>query len=260
MELFTEQIIELHWFLYLAHVNGGMYREAMPYGHEFLRHRPTEEQIVNQMAQIYRLRLNNFEAAAAVWKAFDERFNSFTAKQEIANIYALAENVDQAVYWFNRALDQNRSPDVLQRLANLYINNNQPDRAIAVFQDFLDSNPSQRDRATTYRNMGTLYWDMGNRRLALEKYELFLAIDFNRGIAFRTAQEYFDIGNFDRAAHHLNNLITRNANDWDAIWLNAEMLFNQERFAEARVLFNRLTGHATYGTPARQFIEVIDQQ
>jgi tetratricopeptide (TPR) repeat protein len=204
--------------------------------------------------------MQDINRAISVWRRFDDQFNSFNAKREIGDLYVRANDNTNALIWFNRALEQNRNADLLQRIASLHINMNQPDRAVRVYRDFLDTNPPARERNTTLRNMGRLYQDLNNIRLAIQYYEQFLEHDWDRNVALWLVTQSEEMRNYQRALHWIQAMISRNSNDMDAIYFRALIAHAEGRFAESRADFQRLTTHATYGNSARQFIESIDAQ
>ena len=244
--------------LYIAGQNARNWEITTRYGEELLLMEPSNEAVVRQLAQIYRVGMNDIPRAIAVWVRYDESFDSFLAKQEIADLYGRNNDTQNAIIWYQRALEMNKDADLLNKLALLYENNNQPDRAIEVYNDFIASEPSRRQLGIAYKNMGTMYQNMNNLNLAIQNYERSLEIDFDRQVSLWLVMQYFDRGNFERANHHIDIMISRSANDNDAIFYKAQILFADGRFAEARPLFQRLTSHATYGRDALRFIEIID--
>ncbi|MCL2064461.1 MAG: tetratricopeptide repeat protein [Candidatus Cloacimonetes bacterium] len=257
---FNDEIRDSLFRLYATGVNSSNWELATRYGEEFLQIDPSNEAIVRNLATIYRARMNNMSNAIAVWVRYDEQFNSFVAKQEIADLYARNNDNANAIIWYYQALEMNQDADLLQKLASLYMNSNQSDRAIQVYNDFIASEPSRRQLGIAYRNMGRLYQDMNNLPLAIQNYERALEIDFDRSISLWLVDQYYDSGNFERANHHIDIMLRRNQNDNDAIYFRAVMLHSDGRFAEARPLFQRLVNHATYGQTAQQFIRSIDSE
>ena len=260
MTSFDEEIRQILFNLFASGANSQNNQIATKYGEELLVLDPGNERLVGQLAQIYRVRMSDMTRAINVWKRFDEQFNRFSAKREIGDLYVRAEDNTNALLWFNRALEQNRDADLLQRIASLHISMNQPDRAIRVYRDFLDTNPPARERNITLRNMGTLYRDQNNTRLAIQYYEQFLEHDWDRNIALWLVSQFEELKNYPRALHWIQAMITRNSNDLDAIYFRALIAHAEGRLVEARADFQRLTAHATYGNSARQFIESIDAQ
>ena len=257
---FADEIRGLLNNLFAAGANSQNNQVAVQYGEELLALDPNNERLVGQLAQIYRVRLRDNNRAIGIWRQFDEQFNSFNAKRQIGELYARVEDNANALVWFNRALEQNRDADLMQRIASLHMSMNQPDRAIRVFQDFLDTNPPARERNVTLRNMGRLYQDQNNMRMAIQLYEQFLEHDWDRTIALWLVTQFEEMSNFPRALHYIQMMLTRNANDNDALYFRGLIAHAEGRFAEARADFQRLVNHATYGSSARSFIENINNQ
>ena len=255
---FDTEIKDVLFKLYAAGGNARNFELAAKYGEEFLKYDEANEAVVRNVAQIYRVGLKNNEKAIAVWKRYDDKFNSFTAKQEIAEIYSRNKDIENAIVWFNKALSMNKDADVLQKVASLYINNKEPQKAIKVYEDFIQTEPSRRDLGITYRNMGTLYKDINNVSKAIEKYELALEIDWDRNISLWLVSQYYDQQNFTRANNHVDAMLTRNARDNDAVYFKALMLHGDGKFAEAKIEFQKIVNHPTYGKSAQDFIKSID--
>ena len=255
---FEAEIRDVLFKLYAAGGNARNFEIAVRYGEELLKYDPANEAIVSNLARIYRVGLQNIPGAIAVWRRFDEQFNNFTAKREIGDLYARMNDTTNAIAWFNRALEQSRDADLLQRIASLYINANQPNRAIRIYEDFLATDPPARERGITLRNMGRLYQDLNNIPMAIQRYEAFLEIDWDRNIALWLVSQFFDAPNFAKANQYIQAMLARNANDQDAIYFRALIAHAEGRFAEARTDFQRLVNHPTYGASSQQFIRSID--
>lgn len=255
---FDDEIKDVFFKLYAAGLNAKNFEVAAKYGEEYLTYDSANESVVRNVAQVYRVALKDNAKAAAVWKRFDAQYNSFTAKQEIAEIYSRAQDIDNAIIWFNKALEMNKDADVLQKVASLYINNKEPQKAIKAYEDFIATNPSRRDLGKTYRNMGTLYKDINNVPKAIEKYELSLDIEYDRNITLWLVSQYYDANGYNNAMKHIDKMLSRNANDNDAIYFKALILFNQEKPKEARAYFQRIVNHPNYGPSAQGFIKSID--
>jgi len=260
MTPFEEEIKVVLYKLYASGVNAKNYNKASEYGMEFLKYDPSNEAVVKNLSRIFRIELKNIPSAIQVWKDYDNKYNSFVAKQEIADLYGRNNNMPEAIKWFYAALQINKDAEVLQKMASLYINNKEPQKAIAVYEDFLATNPSDRDKGRTFRNMGTLFKDLKNNAKAIENYELALGFDYDRSISLWLVTQYYDSNRFDHAISRINDMLKRNANDADATYFKALILFQQEKFSEARTEFTKVQNHANYGTSAKQHIEIINKK
>jgi len=255
---FNTEIRDILHKLYAAGTNARNWEVATRYGGELLSLDPSNEAVVRNLAQIYRVGLSDMSRAIEIWKSYDERFDSFTAKQEIADLYSRNNDNTNAILWYHKALEMNKDADLLQKLATLYINTNQPNSAIRIYEDFIESEPSRRQLGIAYRNMGRLYQDMNNINMAIQKYELALEIDYDRNVSLWLVDKFYENGNFEKANRFIDNMISRNANDNDALYFRALILHADGKFPEARAIFQRLVNHATYGTSAQGFIRSID--
>ena len=255
---FDEEFKSIYFKLYAAGLNAKDYNIAAQYGEAYLEYDSANESVVRNVAQVYRVALKNIQKAINVWKKYDEQYNSFTAKQEIADLYSRNDDINNAIIWFNKALEMNKDADVLQKIASLYINNKQPGKAIEAYEGFISTNPSRRDLGKTYRNMGTLYKDTNDNQKATQYYELALEIDWDRNIALWLAVQYYDANAFNNADKHVSKMLERNARDNDAIYYKALILFNMDKLTEAKNYFEKIKNHPSYGQSAQGFIKSIE--
>jgi tetratricopeptide (TPR) repeat protein len=256
---FHDEIRGVLFKLYVAGIrNVHTYPLATRYGLEYLQYNPADEATVRNLANVFRAK-NDLRGAIAMWVEYDERFDSFTAKQEIGRLFADSNDITNAISWYNRALEQNKDADILQRIATLYINNREPQRAIAAYEDFIKTEPPQRELRRAYMQMGRIFSDMNSVNRAIQYYELASDIEFDRSASHWLADKYHDQKNYTRANVHIQRMLERNPNDVDAIFLRAEILFEQNRFAEARVEYQKLVNHARYGSIANSRINHMNQ-
>lgn len=257
---FTEEIKGINFKLYAAGLNAKNYEVATQYGEAYLTYDPANEAVVKNLAQVYRIALKNIQKAISLWKNYDDKYNSFTAKQEIAELYSKNKDTSNAILWYNKALEMNKDADVLQKIASLYIDNKQPEKAIKTYQDFISTNPSQRDLGKTYRNMGTLYKDINDNANAIKYYELALNINWDRNIALWLVMQYYDSNGYSNANKHIAIMLERNSKDNDAIYYKALILYNQENLTEAKTYFEKIKNHPSYGQSAQGYIKSIDSE
>jgi tetratricopeptide (TPR) repeat protein len=255
---FEEEINKILFNLYLTCMQIQDWPKAIQFGEEFLLHDPSNEQVISNIAILYRTRLNNNQKALETWKRYDQKYDTYNAKVAIADIYERANDRNNAILWFNKALDINKDADIVRRVAKLYIDNKEPQKAIQFYDDFIATNPNRRVLGTTYRNMGTLYKDMNNTSKAIEKYELALGIEYDKSVSLWLVDQYYHQPNFTKARTHTQNILQRNANDADAIFFNARMLFDEKKFREAKTELQKVINHRTYGPHAKRMIEQID--
>ena len=259
-EKFDTEIKSTLLKLYEVGVTAKNYNIATQYGSEYLKLDPTNEQMVKSLAQTYRVGLNNIPKAVEVWQTFDSRISSFTAKQEIASLYERVNDFTNAVLWYNKALEMRKDADVLQKVASIYINSKEPNKAISIYEDFINTNPSQKELAKTYRNMGTLYKDIKNLSKAIENYEKSLEIEYNKDITTWLLSEYYDIQNFSSAEKHIQTLLSKDAKNPIAIYFKGCILYGDGKFNEAKIEFQKITGDKTYGNSAEAYIKSINSQ
>ena len=255
---YDAEIKDTLYKLWASGTNARNFEVAIQYGREYLVYDPSNDSIVRSLAQVYRVGMNDIQSAIQLWKDFDDMFDSFVAKQEIADLYARIEDAPNAIIWYNQALEMNSDADLLQKLASQYISANQPERAIAIYENFIESGPSRRQLGIALRNMGRLYQDLNNIPMAIQKYETFLENEYDRSITLWLLSTYFDNTDFNLSNAKIDILLERNANDNDALYFRALILHANGDLVGARAIFQRLVSHPTYGQSAQGFIRSID--
>ena len=257
---FDNELRTLYNVLYNVAGQAKKIQLAVEYGLEYLNFDSANENMVNNIANLMVNQLNRGQDAVTLWTNYDEMYNSYVAKQKIADIYEKAKDLPNAIIWYRKALEMNMDADLLRKLANLYLESKQQDRAIAVYEDYIKTNPSQRDLGRTYRNIAALYQNMNNNSKAIEYNELFLSIEFDRSIALWLVNNYYDKNDFTNAEKHIGAMLAKNASDHDAIYYKAMALYKQEKMPEAKKEFQKLVNHTQYGKNAQDFIKIIDQK
>ena len=254
---FEEEITSILFKIYATGTNTQNLQLMTQYGEEYLLHDPGNEAVIRNVSIGYR-NLNNNAKAISVWENYDKVYDSYNAKVAIAGLYEREKDLPNAIVWFNKALEINKDADIVKRVAALYIDNKEPQKAIQFYEDFITTGPSRRELGTTYKNMGTLYKDMNNNRLAIEKYEQFLEIDYDRSVALWLVDQYYHQPNYPKAKQYIQSILQRTANDADATFFNARILYDEKNFAAAKAEFQKVANHRTYGTNAQDFIKRID--
>jgi tetratricopeptide (TPR) repeat protein len=249
--------------LFNSAFNAKKYDLAAQYGEEYLAIYDSHEPTVKNLALVYTRFLKDNTKAIEVWKRYDDKYNSFAARTAIGDIYVADKKLDEAIEWYNLAIAMNPDPDIIEKVARLYIEKKDPARAIRMYKEFIESDPppSERSKGIAYRNMGTLYKDMKDIPNAVEYYELALnIIDYNRDITLWLVDQYFNKPMFPEAKVHIQKMLAQNPNDGDAIYFNAEILYKEGKYPEAKAEFNKIKNHAKYGAYAQRAISDIDKR
>jgi tetratricopeptide (TPR) repeat protein len=106
--------------------------------------------------------------------------------------------------------------------------------------------------------MGKLYDDSKNKNKAIEYFEKFLEIDFDKQVVLWLVSEYNDRKNNNKVLSYSNMILEKNANDADATYFKALALFNQGNKSAAKNEFKKIENNSKYGPSAKQYIKSID--
>ncbi len=219
---------------------------------------PSNDVFARQIAQIYNRILNQPEQAIQVLKEFEENNNNFAVRRSIARIKTSIEDDTGALEWYQKAFEVRQDPEVLQNIAVLQHRLGNTEDAIKSYESFLETDISEAVRTRVYRNIGRFYQDLGEVRESISYYERANRLRYSREITTHLMVTYYELGDFLNAREYANTLLRENTNNADAIYYTARILFEQDRYSEAREYFNRITDHREYGQAARQFVESID--
>ncbi len=219
---------------------------------------PQNDVYPRQIAQIYERNLNDPESAINVLQDFDRENPDFIVRRTIARLYLGMEDNQNALTWFNNAFELRQDAEVLQNIALLHYRTGNPGAAIRAYEDFLETDPPENVLVTVYRNMGKFYEDIGDEDRSIEYYERSNQLRFNRDITLLLLTKYYDKGDFLSAMEKVDQLLQDDPRNSNAIYYKGLMLFEEERFTEAREEFQKIINDRRLGTTARRYIESID--
>ncbi|MBW6516027.1 MAG: tetratricopeptide repeat protein [Candidatus Cloacimonetes bacterium] len=219
---------------------------------------PQNDVYVRQIAQIYERDLNNPQRAIEALESFDNRVPNFVVRRTLGRLYTSIEDDVNALHWYNKAFEIRQDADVLQNVALLHYRTGNPEAAIAAYEDFIATEPSESILVNIYRNMGKFYEDTGDELKSIEYYERSNRLRFNRDITLLLLSKYYDRGDFLNANEKINQLLRDDPQNSNAIYYRALILFEEERFSEARTEFAKIQNDRRLGATARRYIESID--
>lgn len=219
---------------------------------------PQNDVFARQIALIYDRDLNQPAQAIATLERFDETTENFAVRRMLGRLYTAQNDDNNALRWYTKAFELRKDPDVLQNIALLHYRTGNPEAAIRAYEDFLDTEPSESILVNVYRNMGKFYDDIGDEQKSIEYYERSNRLRFNRDITLLLVTKYYDLGDFLNAMEKVNQLLRDDPRNSNAIYYKALILFEEERFSEARAEFEKIRDDRRYGSVARRYIESID--
>ncbi len=219
---------------------------------------PKNDTFARQIAQIYERDLKDSKKAIARLEKFDEVETNFAVRRTLGRLYAADNDDANALKWYLKAFELRQDADVLQNIALLHHRTGNPVAAIKAYEDFIATNPRESVLINVYRNMGKFYDDTGDDLNSIKYYEMSNRLRFNRDITLLLLTKYYDRGDHLNARQKVDQLLADNSNNVDAIFFKALMLFEQERYSEAKREFEKISNDRRYGANARQYIESIE--
>jgi tetratricopeptide (TPR) repeat protein len=219
---------------------------------------PANAVLARQIAQIYERDMNEVDNAISTLENFDARVANFDVRRTLGRLYAAKNNDAKTLEWYEKAFELRQDPDILQNIALLHHRTGNPQMAIQAYEDFLETEPRETVLINVYRNMGRFYEDIENESKAIEYYERSNRLRFNRDITLLLLTKYYDRGDYLNANEKINQLLRDNPNHSDAIFYKGLILFDQEKYSEAKAEFEKIRTDRRYGANARQYIDSIE--
>lgn len=219
---------------------------------------PQNDVFARQIAQIYERNLNNPQKAIETLEQFDANSPNFTVRRTLGRLYTGLEDEQNALRWYQKAFELRQDAEVLQNIALLHYRTGNPEKAITAYEDFLETDPPQSILVAVYRNMGRFYEDIGDESKSIEYFERSNRLRFNRDISLLLLTKYYDRGDFLNAREKIDQLLRDDPRHSYAIYYKALILFEEERYSEAKAEFEKLRNDRQLGSTARRYIESID--
>jgi tetratricopeptide (TPR) repeat protein len=226
---------------------------------ERLKLDPDNYKLMNNKAIILKKYLGRVDEAIIVLQKYNNKKRSFKVEKKIAGYYSAIEDYQNAVKWYNKAYELKKDSKVIKNIANLYIKLGKNAEAIKAYEDFILTNPKENVLAQTYKNMGSLYENIGSYSKANVHYEKSLALKYDKDINLKLIISYYDNDNFAMAKEKINQHLGKKSSDADAIYYRAMIKVNEEDKPGAKADFQKLLG-GKYDKSAKGWIESIESE
>jgi len=258
LESFDTEIKRIYKNLFLIGHALKDYQFSAKNGEEYFKLEPSDEDHVKDLTNVYEKGLKDYSKAVVVWEKYNTLYDSYTAKMAIADIYANAKNIPQALEWYNKCLLVNKGDaGILEKVAKLYAENNEPRKALAVWEDFISTNPPKRDLAIAYKRMGKLYEELKDLNKQIEYNEKSVALEYDKGITLWLIQKNYEKKLINKATEHINTVLAK-GNDNTALFYKGMILYDQQKFTEAKTELQKVVNDKQVGDSARTLIGRID--
>ena len=162
--------------------------------------------------------------ALTYWEAEEERDNIPLALQQIGYVRSLEQNFDEALDFYNRALEFYRDSAkeldqarLQHQIAIILKAKEKEEEALALFQqsvEVMEKSGDEANVAASYLQMGQIFLTLENTDAAVEHFEH--SLDICRGMGDRAGVgvRYYFIGQAHEAAGHLIDSLRSYANAW----------------------------------------------
>ncbi len=222
---------------------------------------PNDLVLAKKLSQLYRKMLGDFDKGIKVLVDFDKKRNSLAARKLLAKIYFLEKDFDNAIVWYNKALEIKEDGLTMAKLAQALINTGQNDKAIVTLKNYIATNPKQRDKVRTYNALGKLYEDISDKKNAITYYQKALTLDYDSKYNQKLVNLYYESGNFQKTVESAK-LLRKNAPKLDnyATYMVAISLYKMNDKSTAINEFKKIENDKKYGKDAKQFIKSISQE
>jgi tetratricopeptide (TPR) repeat protein len=250
------------WLLYAfqGYYQGKKYENALQVQNERIKLDPGSYKLISTKAKLLKNYLNRVDEAVIVLKNYNNKKRSFKVEKKIGLYYSDLKDYENALIWYKKAYELKQDSGVIKNIAIIlykYLGRNED--AIKAYEDFIQTNPKESVLAQTYKNMGSLYEDIGSYSKANVHYEKSLALKYDKDINLKLIISYYDNDNFAMAKEKINQRLGKKSSDADAIYYRAMIKVNENDKPGAKADFKKLLG-GKYNKSAKGWIESIESE
>ena len=243
---------------YQSYLNAKDFENAIRIQNKRTKLAPSDYKIVKEKAIIYAKYLGNPDKAIETLTAFDNKYNSFSAKKLAAKYYKeYKKDLQNALVWYKKAFEQKQDSRVLQNIATLHKELGNNKEAIKAYEDYIQTKPNESKLVIVYKNLANLYDELKNTTKSIEYYEKANSLKQDDNITLLLIIKYYDIVNYDKSLQKIELLLQSKPGSPDAIYYRALIKFDRGEKAAAKADFEKLTSDSKYGKTAKGYLESI---
>jgi len=252
----------ISWYknAYACYINGKHLEDAARIMNERIKLQPSDLRLTKMQAIIYKKYLNDLPKAIEVLKEYNQRRRTFSVEEKIGHYYIDAEDLQNALKWFEKAYEQKKDSKVIKNIASVYMKLGNNEKAIQAYENFLETNPSESVLAKTYKNMGALYDDIKKSAQAIKYYEKSLELQYDRNVALLLLTKYYDNKKYDKAKAKTELLLSKNSADNDALYYRAMINYETGNKQQAKADFEKIKSNPKYSQIANGYIDSIESE
>jgi len=219
----------------ITYLNAGDYQRAIKAGEKAVRLYPQNPYAYLCLGTAYRvtglldLALSNFKKAELYAKSQKDLGLIYTF---IGQTYNAKGNYDDALYYFNRALnifinlnERRGIATLYNNIATVYYNQGDVDKALEYYQKSLDLESDEKQKAKTYNNIALIYDSKEDYNKAIEYFKKAIEISEKYGQYHDVAKIMLNLGNtyrkakdYDKAKYYLEEGLRRIQKAGDKLW------------------------------------------
>ena len=243
-----------------GYLKGKDFENALRIQNERIKLNQGNYKLISTKAKLLKKYLNRIDEAIIVLKNYNNKKRSFKVEKKIGLYYSDLKDYENALIWYKKAYELKKDSKVIKNIAVIlykYLERNED--AIKAYEGFILTNPKESVLAQTYKNMGSLYEDIGSYSKANVHYEKSLALKYDKDINLKLIISYYDNDNFAMAKEKINQRLGKKSSDADAIYYRAMIKVNEEDKQGAKADFQKLLG-GKYDKSAKGWIESIESE
>lgn len=235
------------------------YQKALDYIDLYLESNPDDEEVLLQKFAIYKDDLKDEPKAFEVYKEYAVRKNDFNSYHHLGDLYREKNDVDNAVYWYEKADSIQTDSNVLQKLGTLYRTPTQQkwEKSNRCLELFITMKPDLEELKTAYKLIADNYKNLKNKAKAVEYFEKYSDLEYDENISLYICSYYFDTKNNAKTLYWANKILNNNPDNNGAILFRAITKYNIKDMKGAKEDFERISNDSKYGKTAQQYLNII---
>lgn len=246
---------------YSAFYNAQNWDKFFLFAEKVLEEKPNDWETIKAVATVYWQVKKNVDQAVAYLIEKESKKQSIKIRNMIAFIHNKSENWEEAIVWYKKMLELQKSSKTLEKLGNTYLKVGKNKEAIKVIKDYIATKPKKSELKKSYRNLVSIFTkDVVDYREAVVYAKKYTAIDFRPnnsgdiGIAQSVITINFSkLNNYKEAEEYCDFILKHKKNDKVSNYYKAEI--NYARATESWEK-NREEGKKLYQTAKKYYLAV----
>ncbi|NLO12119.1 MAG: tetratricopeptide repeat protein [Candidatus Cloacimonetes bacterium] len=240
-----------------AQTSATHYEDALITYDEVLEKDPGNEEALTNQYIILSENIQDEERAFTVLKEYAELSNDYKVYMILGNSYNEKNNYAEAVKYYEKALELEESPEVLNRLSSFYRDNKKWADSNRILTKLIETKPDDATLASIYRLMGSNYEELKNNAKKIEFWEKSLGLERNTQLALAVASHYHTAKNYAKAITFATQTLQLDPNNVDAYLIRGDSYYRTKKYTEAKADLQRIENDPRRGATAKQLLKAI---